>query len=74
MRHRLALLMLVLWPLMATAQTTVSGRITDRDTGAPIHGLRVDLRTIYNTEPAAPLATWTDTDGRYTLADVPPGR
>lgn len=73
---RFALLLLVPFALVlaAPAQTTISGRVIDRDTGAPVRGQRVDLRTRHNIDPTPVIEAWTDADGRYRLEDVPEGR
>ena len=43
---------------------TLTGRITDATNGNPIQGATVSI---------ADLSTTTDSDGRYTIANVPPG-
>ena len=45
-----------------TPRGTLSGRVTDAGTGAPVAGAKAAL---------GPLSAVTDADGRYTLSDVP---
>ena len=68
------LVLALLLPMAARAQTTVKGQITDLMTGEPLQGVRVDLRTVENTEPAVRRTVWTDKQGRYRLDGVPAGR
>ncbi len=50
----------------AVAAGSISGRVTDVLTGAPLADATVDI-------PNTSLKTQTDTDGRYRLANVPSG-
>ncbi len=54
----------------------VTGRVLDRDSGAPVAGVLVTLFSAAPAmeEPHRPLETTTDQDGRYTFAEVEPGR
>ena len=69
-----ALLLGLLLPPMVLAQATIKGEVTNLMTGEPLQGVRVDLRTAENTDPAVQRVVWTDAQGRYRLDDVPAGR
>jgi TonB-linked SusC/RagA family outer membrane protein len=56
-----ALLMSALVPAGAQAQTTVSGRVTNAETQAPLAGVRVLVR-------GTTAGTTTDAEGRYTVS------
>ncbi|HEX5620422.1 MAG TPA: M36 family metallopeptidase, partial [Solirubrobacteraceae bacterium] len=58
-----------------TGQGTLSGIVTDRDTGAPLAGIRVALggHTTDNAQAPGPFDTETDADGRYRFSHVPAG-
>ena len=49
-----------------TQSGTVSGRITDADSGTPVGGVEVAAALVATTK--------TDADGRYTLQNLPSGR
>jgi hypothetical protein len=50
---------------------TVSGRVTDKATGAPVAGALVQLASTASGFPGA-ISAVTDSTGRYSIADVPP--
>ena len=52
-----------------TDTATVSGRVTERDSGRPLPRIVVSLEA----PPSVRLEAVTDGDGRYTIARVPPG-
>lgn len=71
-RGLLLLFLLCCAPLVTSAQVltqTIRGRITDRESQAPLIGASVAL---VNTNPV--LATMTDADGNFKLEKVPVGR
>ena len=51
---------------------TVSGTVTDEDTGLPIAGISMRARPFHDDGPEPP-DTETDSEGRYTLAGLSPG-
>jgi 5-hydroxyisourate hydrolase-like protein (transthyretin family) len=55
-----------------TLGTTISGRVTDADTGLPIANYRIELRSVLDNETSK-FNTRTDSDGRYTIPGVAPG-
>jgi len=55
------------------AAATVSGRVTDKETGQPLRRMRVQLSGVVLDMPPRLLDAVTDADGRYELTDVPPG-
>lgn len=60
--------LLTFFSLGAFAQSgTISGRVTFGTSGVPLHDARVQVPQLGRT-------TQTDTDGRYTLDNLPPGR
>ena len=69
-----SLLIALLLPSAAMAQTTIKGQVTDLMTDKPLPGVRVDLRTAENTMPVVHREVWTDARGRYRLDEVPAGR
>ena len=59
----------------ASAQSaSLSGRVIDEGTGAPISSARVILFAQTANAPTRPIQAITDQDGRYTFEDVAPGR
>lgn len=58
----------VLTACTALAFTLLLGRITDRTTGQPLHGVHIELRQGQGTLEAV-----SDADGRFRLAGVQPG-
>ena len=63
----------------AIDKAAVSGRVVEQDTQAPIAGAQVMLAILLEGPPAAPfnmrpMMAVTDADGRFTFADVDPGR
>ncbi len=77
MTRRLLLLLLLLallpamptWPVIAEADATgsISGRVTDILTGAPLEGATVE-------DYSSSIEATTDADGRYRLVNVPEGK
>lgn len=69
--HPIVLLLLLLLPLAAAAQRTqrIKGRVLDKDSKSPLPGVTV---AITNIDP--PIGTATDTNGYYTLDQVPVGK
>lgn len=59
--------LLLLVASIATAQTLVSGRVTDQ-TGGALPGVTVDM-----TGPSSELTTSTDAEGRFAFATAPAG-
>lgn len=53
----------------ATSVGTITGKVTDRDSGAPVSGVVITVG--YNS---VKLATMTGPDGMYTIANVPAGQ
>ena len=53
------------------AGSTLSGRVVDADSGAPVPRMVVKLHAATG---GAPAETLTDTDGRYTFPNVKPGK
>ncbi len=59
----------------ASAQSaTLSGRVIDEGTGAPISSARVILFAQTPNAPTRPIQAVTDQDGRYTFEGVAPGQ
>ncbi|SRR5579884_1239034 len=58
----------------ALAAAVLVGQVTDKTTGQPLPGVRV-LLTPHGTQTVrkAP-AGWTSREGRYRIANVPPGK
>ena len=56
----------ILAPVPVLAQGTITGRVTDRSSGAPISGARIAVTNLN-------LSTATGPDGRYTLRNVVTG-
>ena len=54
---------------LKTGTSSITGRVTAGDTGAPIRRALVNL----NTPQGRPRATYTDHEGRYTFANLPAG-
>ncbi len=52
---------------------SLSGSVTDRDTGAGIAGVRVSLDAVTTSGASATGGAETDADGQYTLEGVPQG-
>jgi hypothetical protein len=73
MHARRFLMALLLLAGSASAQTTVTGRVTDLDTGASLRGIRVELRTPDDTTPPVARTATTNAHGDYTLARIPAG-
>lgn len=67
-RRSLLALLALAWPTLASAQqpTTISGRVTAQETGAPLTGATVFLEQLQ-------IGAQTDADGRYSLS-VPAAR
>jgi hypothetical protein len=53
---------------------TLTGRVIDRTTRSPLPGARVSLERAEDGALAADALARTDTDGRFTLSGLPPGR
>ncbi|MEM1097080.1 MAG: carboxypeptidase regulatory-like domain-containing protein [Bacteroidota bacterium] len=59
----------------AQAQTaSVQGRVVNAETGEPIAGVGVDLRSVYNTTPRVWRTTHTAADGSFALDALPDER
>ena len=56
---------------LARARVSASGTLTDAQTGLPLAGVSVTAYPPAGTEPIA--TATTDVQGRYTIADLPPG-
>lgn len=54
-------------PVLAAAQGTVSGRVTDQTTSQPIVGARIVI-------PGTAITTQTNAEGRYVLGRIPAGQ
>ena len=56
-------------PLAAAAAfTLLTGQVTDKTTGQPLHGVHVDIPAAHAT-----LHALTDAQGRFTIKNVAPG-
>ncbi|MEZ5415610.1 MAG: TonB-dependent receptor [Opitutaceae bacterium] len=66
LQSSLLFILCLLSPLAALADGTISGRVTDGATKLPLGGVRV-------TVAGSPLETYTSSDGRYVLINVPAG-
>lgn len=63
--RRLRLLLLFLFcAVLAHAQTVITGRVTDKETGKPVEGVTVQVKN-------GTAATTTNTEGIYTLRGAP---
>lgn len=60
-----AFFLLVMFPMTFYAQSTVSGTVTDQETGMPLPGVNVLVEGTSN-------GTITDFDGNYTLSNINP--
>lgn len=58
----------------AAAQTVVTGRVTDADTGSPLEGVVVRLAAPDAAEGEAAVGAFTDAEGRFRLEPERPGR
>lgn len=73
MHARRFLLVLLFLTGSVSAQTTVTGRVTDLDTGASLRGIRVELHTVDAAAPRLVRTATTNAHGDYTLARIPNG-
>ena len=71
------ILVIVLFVLQAAppafAQTRVSGTVLDIDSGEPVYGARIDLRTKEGLGPDKPMVSYTNANGDFELLNVPDG-
>jgi carboxypeptidase family protein len=58
----------------SAAGATIRGRIVAIDTGQPLRGAWVSIGPPERTNPGDNRTARTDADGRYTVANVPPGK
>jgi protocatechuate 3,4-dioxygenase beta subunit len=61
-------------PPVDAAGATIRGRIVAADTGQPLRRAKVTVSRGERTDPAGNQTATTDADGRYTIADVLPGK
>ncbi|MEE8442605.1 MAG: carboxypeptidase regulatory-like domain-containing protein, partial [Dehalococcoidia bacterium] len=52
---------------------TISGRVTDAETGLPIANVELEAESAFGDGPNFYTSTSTDSDGRYTLQGIAPG-
>ena len=76
MTYRLLLCLLLsgIGIVPARAQSGFAGRIVDLESGLPLIGVFVDILPVGSEELPTQLRTWTDTEGRYYMGDVPNGK
>ncbi len=60
-------------PRPAAGVASISGRVTDRDSGQPLRRMRVLLSTAGFTQGPQFFEGVTDADGRYEIAGIPAG-
>lgn len=63
MKNLLILMLLMVFTLSGIAQTTVSGKVSEKDSNQPLVGVSVVIKGITR-------GTSTDFDGNYSLNDV----
>ncbi len=66
MRRLLSILLIAIAPIIVSAQTTISGSVTEATTGEPIIGASILLQGTTKGDA-------TDIDGNYTIANVAKG-
>jgi len=57
----------------AHAQSAIPGRVFDLESGEPIEGVRIELRTQYNIRSTRGIEDITSADGMFELVGIPDG-